>query len=127
MSDHLSAQELEEICGRDAAARLLAAFGGTRVYVPAAMSDEHPLVIVMGEAAALALAAALRTGNGGMVVRLPIGSFSARARQRELLRLAVAQGGSAATIARRLGITIRTVFREKRRQRLAAAPKGPTT
>lgn len=125
MSDYLTAEELEGICGADAARRLLAAYGGTRVFVPGALADDHPLVACMGEEAARALSAAISSGHGGMQITLPLGPFSARARQRELLRAAVAEGGTATTIARRLQVSIRTVRRERLRQLRAAMTGEP--
>lgn len=122
MSLYLRAEELDAICGREAARKLLVACGGTRVYVPARLAEDHPLVVLLGEAAAQALVA----DAGGIEVHIPLGATGARAREREELRALIAAGLSAATIARRLGISRRTVFREKRRQRLEARQKGTT-
>lgn len=120
MTLYLTAEELETICGREAAGKLMVAWGGTRVYVPARLTDDHPLIAIMGEAAALALVA----DAPRLDVCIPLGGTGARAREREELRALIAAGLSSATIARRLGISRRTVFREKRRQRLEARQKG---
>lgn len=125
MTIYLTAEELDAICGKEAARKLLVAFGGTRIYVPGRLGDDHPLMATMGEAAALALVADISSGRGGAEVHVPLGGTGARAREREELRGLIAAGLSAATIARRLGISRRTVFREKRRQRLEAHQKGP--
>lgn len=124
MTIYLTAEELDAICGKEGAHKLLVACGGTRVYVPARFADDHPLIAIMGEAAALALSADICCGRGGAEVHVPLGGTGARARAREELRALIAAGLSAATIARRLGISRRTVFREKRRQRLEARQKG---
>lgn len=116
MSTYVTTEELEAICGRVAAHKLLAAYGGVSVFIPGTLTDDHPLVAVMGATAAEALAAGICTGHGGMQISLPLGPYSARARQRELLRAAVAASGSATTIARQLGVSIRTVRRERLRQ-----------
>lgn len=117
MSTYVTAEELEAICGRAAAHKLLAAYGGTSVFIPGTLTDDHhPLVAIMGATAADALVAGICTGHGGMQISLPLGPYGVRARQRELLRAAVIVGGSATTIARRLGVSIRTVRRERLRQ-----------
>lgn len=117
MSSYLGVEELVGVVGETAALRLLSAHGGTRIYVPGALSDGHWLIATMGEAAALALVGYLTTGGGGAAIDLPRGPTGHQAKQRARLAAAVEAGESANEVARRLGINRRTVFRAKARKK----------
>lgn len=116
MSSYLGMDELVSVVGEAAALRLLSAHGGTRVYVPGALSDGHWLIATMGEAAALALVAHVTTGSGGAMIDLPRGPTGYQAEQRARLASAIDEGKSANQAARELGINRRTYFRAKKRK-----------
>ena len=41
-------QEITDIIGRDAAIKLGQTMGGARLYVPVKLSQDHPLVLLLG-------------------------------------------------------------------------------
>lgn len=123
MSTYLGMEELVELVGQAAALRLVAARGGTRIYVPGALSDGHWLIRTMGEGSALALVGHVATGTGGAQIDLPRGPTGQQAEQRAKLAAAIETGRSANEISRDLGINRRTVFRAKARTRADGDPR----
>jgi hypothetical protein len=90
-----------ELIGEDAAARLVARFGGTRLYVPHLPSGNDVLVDVLGVDAALKLARIF----GGERIELP----KPPPRRARIVELRAA-GHSVQTIAQMLGCTRRRVL-----------------
>lgn len=117
MAEYLRLHALVEICGDGPALRLVSAHGGTRIYVPGKLTDDHELVRIMGFEAATALVAQFsKEGTGGVEIELPMGPTGMFNQYRRQLADAVATGGTEHDIARRIGVCGRTVRREKERQ-----------
>jgi DNA-binding NarL/FixJ family response regulator len=105
---------LQEIIGRDATENLLKAAGGTRVYIPAKLPDEHWLIEAIGLSAAKTLSLELSVqGRRGAELNLPLGSNTTTERLRALIVDLHKKKHSANQIALRLGITDRTVRAHK--------------
>lgn len=94
------ASELVELIGEAAFVRLAEAFGGTRLYVPAKMAADHPIVAAVGKDAAILMVERLAPD----VIKVPL-AREVRARHYR------ARGLSNARIASALGITERGVER----------------
>ncbi len=90
-----------ELIGEEAAAKLIASFGGTRLYVPHSPCPNDPLARAVGTEAALKLARMF----GGERVELP----KPPPRRTQILALRAA-GHSIEAIARALNCTRRRVF-----------------
>lgn len=107
-------------CGEDVCRTLMRAFGGREVCVPT-ITDHRlgktRLAKVIGEDATRLIQ---REFGGGRIL-IPIGALSsAEARNREQLKQVcdlTAEGASLSVIARRLGVTTRTVSNCRRRLR----------
>ncbi|MFD2678028.1 Mor transcription activator family protein [Camelimonas lactis] len=100
-----SIRPVAEHLGVDAARALVAAFGGTEVYVPATLRDDHPLTVIGHD-----LAVALCRNFGGEVVAVPKEMLTAAARHRLAGELAK-EGMRTAEIARTLGLTERHIYK----------------
>jgi hypothetical protein len=94
-------QELVDLIGQDAAAKLIDIFGGTRLYIPHSPQDDDLLTGSLGSEAALKLARIY----GGDRIEVP-NPTPRRARILELRET----GCSIDAIARNLGCTRRRVF-----------------
>lgn len=94
-------QELVDLIGQDAAAKLIDIFGGTRLYIPHSPQDDDLLTGSLGPEAALKLARIY----GGDRIEVP-NPTPRRARILELRET----GCSIDAIARNLGCTRRRVF-----------------
>lgn len=106
---HLPAllRDLADVVGLTVALRLAGEKGGTRVYVPASASPDHPLAAIVGIEGLRFLA----DRYGGTLVEVPLGphaNFGLRFR-RERIRALLVAGGSEAQIARAVGCHVRTV------------------
>ena len=104
-----------EIIGEEAAAKLIARFGGTRLYVPHSPCPDDALALAVGTGAAMKLAEMF----GGERVELP----KPPPRRMQILALRAA-GRSVEEIARALNCTRRRVFQvlaEARREVCAGA------
>lgn len=105
--------EVAEVAGQAAALRLADARGGTeKTYVPRpeALTAEHWLVQALGWDDAKTVAARI----GGGPVPIPLGPLSGlRGRVRTAIRRALAEGRSAAEVARLVGVHQRTVRRHR--------------
>lgn len=117
MSGSASYVPLDELVGAigDAAAvKLLAAYGGTRIYVPAEPAANHKISEAIGTRAAAQLARHLASGIGGLWIELPRGPSGAAAEaRRRLLAAAAMPGKSEAQIAREQRVHGRTVRRAR--------------
>jgi hypothetical protein len=105
--------DIAEVAGPMAALRVAGAKGGINAYIPLPerLRDDHWLVLACGWEGAVAVAA--RLGNG--VVPVPLGPFAGnRAAIRRAIREGLAAGLSGWEIARRTGVTDRTVRNHKR-------------
>ena len=100
--------ELSEAIGLQGALALSDHFGGCRVYVPlpGALCPDHRLVQVVGQAAAIKLSKAY----GKEVIDVPSASAHKRAERNRLIRLAYDGAEPVSALARRFGLTRRTIF-----------------
>lgn len=107
-------REIAEAAGLPAAIALAARCGGTRVYIPARVTDGHWLADCVGREAADAICKLI----GGGEVDIPLGNTGAYPQLRRTIAKRVHEldqaGASAATIARRASVTERTVRRHRR-------------
>lgn len=97
--------ELEALIGKEAFLRLAEAFGGTRLYVPISLGEDHEIARAIGTKAAQAMVDRLAPD----VISVPL------AREQRAMHYR-AIGRSNAQIARKLGITERGVERLFRRR-----------
>lgn len=117
-ASYVSLDELVDAIGESAAVQLLAAHGGTRIYVPAHPGPDHALVAAIGAEPAARLADHVATGVGGLWIELPRGSSSWTAELRTRLLDAVGRPGrSEREIAQDLRVHGRTVRRARARLR----------
>ncbi len=115
---YIGLDELAEALGDALAVRLVAALGGTRVYVGRRWRPGNRIVETIGRDGADRLAAYVETGQGGMWVELPRGASGAAAElRRRVLAEAARPGQSEAQVARRLKVHGRTVRRARARLR----------
>lgn len=92
--------ELKALIGKDAFVRLAEAFGGTRLYIPIAIDDDHEIARAIGIDAARAMVDRLAPD----MIRVPLARDDRAMHYRAI-------GHSNAQIARALGITERGVER----------------
>ena len=93
MSDQ-SASDLLGLLGKEAYLKLCEEFGGTRIYVPKRLPDDHELIAAIGMDATRKLVGTYAPA----AIRVPLA-------RRERARRYRAQGLSHARIARKLGLT----------------------
>jgi Homeodomain-like domain len=109
-------EEIVEVIGEGATARLIARFGGTRLYVPHTPSAHDELARAVGETAAIKLARVF----GGERVEIP----KPPPRRVQIVELRAA-GRSIEEIARILNCTRRRVFQVLAESRRDAPPEAP--
>jgi hypothetical protein len=108
--------EIADVIGVAGAISLAQKVGGTRIYIPGGITAQHWLADTIGHGPAEKLCAKFASCN----IYIPLGPASATgaaARQRtETVRAMTDEGLSAPTIARRIGVSVRTVhhIRSKR-------------
>lgn len=107
---------IADAAGVTAALKLAQARGGTRIYVPHRVTDDHWLAELVGLAAAQEIARLYAGEN----IDIPLGLTGSAQNARRAAREALDAGASVAQAARAAGITERTVYnlrsREGRRQ-----------
>jgi hypothetical protein len=126
------ARELAEVSDYDAAVRLMTAFGGQRIFVPARIRPKSRLYQVLGPHAAQELAKLI--APLGKDIDVPLGGLiNARARRRALANLVAAQEQlppaerrSKNQIAAEMGIHYKTVqkARHANREQRALSHRG---
>lgn len=104
--------EIAEIAGLEAALTLADRYGGNRVYIPRHAHDGHWLTLCVGRHAADLICAHFAHPSG-IELELPRGPALNRAERQARLRKLIAQGLTSTEITRRLGITRRTVTRNR--------------
>lgn len=115
---YISLEELAEALGDALALRLVAALGGTRIYVGRRWRAGNRVVATIGREGADRLAAYTEAGRGGLWLELPRGPSGAAAElRRRLLEEAARPDLSEAEIAQRLRVHGRTVRRARARLR----------
>ena len=117
VADHLpeTLRELLPIIGATAIVQLIQQWGGTSVYVPTPqrLTRQHPLSTCIGYEPAQQLAEYVR----GDDLAIPIGKTLASVLQRLDIAALTEQGHSAASIARRYGVTDRWVLYQRSKAR----------
>lgn len=106
-------RQIAEESSLEAALRLAAAKGGTKIYVPKRLNEAHGLVACMGEKGARALCR-LYGGEDIIVPLDPRGGQRARVRA---IRRGIAEGKSANEVAHAAGVGRRHVFWHKARMK----------
>jgi hypothetical protein len=101
--------EVAEHVGKDAAAALAKAFGGTRIFVPKAPVDGHKIARTIGLEAMGTLCRVYGPAN----LEIPICAVANR------WDAILSTPGSAAKVARKVGCHIRTVYRVRAAARAA--------
>ncbi|MFO1351896.1 MAG: Mor transcription activator family protein [Gammaproteobacteria bacterium] len=98
-------------CGLPMTLRLVAAFGGQRLYVPheSALHDAHALVMALGWDAARAICRRLAP-NRGLPLIIPNAKHALTRARNRLLRADYAQGTSVSALARRYGLHTRHIW-----------------
>ena len=122
---YIGLDELAAALGDALAVQLVAALGGTRVYVSRRRRGGNRIVEAIGRDGADRLASYIETGHGGMWVELPRGPGGQAAElRRRVLDEAARQDVSEADIARRLRVHGRTVRRARARLRAGGGGQG---
>lgn len=98
-------QEIKEMIGDQATAKLVAQHGGGRLYIPGTLKPEHPLFQLLGQENARRLSGEF----GGLRVEIPL-AFMLRIEQRNKLILAdCAAGMSQRELALKYHLTERSI------------------
>lgn len=117
---YIGMDDLVDALGGTVAVRLVAALGGTRVYVGRRVRGGNRIVAAIGAEAAGELAAYIETGHGGMWIEIPRGPTGETAElRRRVSEAAASYDLSEAEIARRYRVHGRTVRRARARLREA--------
>lgn len=114
--------EISEVIGREAALKIAEAVGGTRVYIPGRVDGDHWLAKAVGRDLADKLCRHFCVnGTRGAHIEIPHGPLASTrvmTREREALVVSMSEDGqSARDIALALGITQRTVYAYRTRDR----------
>lgn len=104
--------EIAEVAGLEAAITLADRYGGNRVYIPRHSPEGHWLCLCVGRLAADQICAHFANPSG-IELELPRGPALSRSEKQARLRKLIAQGLKSTEITRRLGITRRTVTRNR--------------
>lgn len=111
--------EIAGIVGLEAALKLARVAGGIRIYVPVGVDDRHWISEAIGRTLAEKLCAEFR-GNFLFVPLGPCGPIASEVRRRrEAIGKMIKAGLSSAEIARRAGVTQRTVHSHRAKLRNA--------
>jgi len=101
--------EIAEVAGLPAALAIAEKCGGTRAYFPGRAPEGHWLTELVGREAANKICSHFSARGGGMREEIPLGpkNFYARARRQALALQA--EGVSTSEIARRIGVSQRSL------------------
>jgi hypothetical protein len=109
--------EIADVIGVAGAISLAQKVGGTRIYIPGGITAQHWLVDAIGLGPAEKLCAKFSRSRIDIPLG-PAGAMVALTRQRaETVRAMTDEGLSAPTIARRIGVSVRTVCRIRSKMR----------
>src|SRR4051794_15314441 len=115
--------EIAELVGEQAAITIASRAGGTRIYFPAKADDKHWLVQAIGRAAADKVCAHFTVdGARGQRIEIPLyvgGSYRqlVRAIAERVHKMDTEEAASSTEIARKVGVTQRSVHRHRARHR----------
>lgn len=119
---YITLEELADALGDAAAARLVAAVGGERLYVPRRFRQDSEIVVAIGQTAADRLSEHIVTGHGGMWIELPRGGTgSFQQLSRRLAELCAREDLSERDVARLAGVTTRAVRARRAKTRAKCA------
>lgn len=106
--------DIEEVCGREAALKIAAHYGGRRLYVPypERLNADSSVAKVIGLEAAEALAEAFR---GGSLIEIPPAAYGSSAVRRELGMKMLREGYRPADVTRILKVARSVVFEWSRK------------
>lgn len=113
-------REIDELCGRDVSDRIAGHFGGREMKIPALkrLTAASELAVVAGLENAKLIIEHLGVPDMPLRVEVPLGQLSFQAkRDAEIRDFILKSSATAIAIARRFGITRRTVCRHRRRLR----------
>ncbi len=109
--------EIAKVAGEPAAINFAAAKGGARVYIPARVTSKHWLVECVGEKAAAAICAHFAIDGIGQRIDVPLAGGGVHSQLKRAIAKRVheldQQNVSAPDIARKTGVTQRTVHRHR--------------
>jgi len=98
-------QDISQIVGEEAAAKLSAQYGGTRLYIPITLKTEHPLVQLLGQQTAQQLVDEF----SAITVEIPRAFIRIIARRNELIIADRDDGMSQRQLAIKYQLTERTI------------------
>ncbi len=98
-------QEIRQFIGDVATAKLVAQYGGTRLYIPITLKREHPLCQLLGEETAQQLAGEFC----GMSVEVPRDVMLQLVQRNKLILADSEAGMSQSQLALKYGLTQRTI------------------
>ena len=98
-------QEVSQLIGEEAAAKLVAPYGGTRLYIPGTLKTEHILCQLLGQKAAQQLTDEF----GGMTLEIPRDVMSLIRQRNELILIDRAKGMTQRQLALKYRLTERTI------------------
>jgi hypothetical protein len=121
-------QEIADAAGDAAALVIASRAGGTRVYIPAKVTDAHWLVECVGREAAEKLCNHFMVDGRGQRIEIPLhvgGSYRQlqRAIAKRIHEMDAGDEASSSKIARVAGVTQRTVHRHRARHTGSKAPE----
>lgn len=110
MTAHLSPtlNLIADVIGLAAALKLAEHFGGTEIYVPLRIREDHPVARAIGVEAALLLARELG-GHTGVRIDMPKADEVTRARRNQAIVAAEQAGVTKPALARRHGLSTRRI------------------
>lgn len=106
--------EIAEVAGLDAALRIAEKRGGASMSIPARMTDDHWLSMLIGIELATKLSKHYASGRTSQELAIPLGPTGTRRQLHTAIRRLLKDGVAGEEIARRLRIADRTVRRHKR-------------
>lgn len=98
-------QDVEQAIGCEATAKLVAQYGGTRLYIPKKLSSKHLLCQLLGQEASQQLFSEF----GGMTVEISRAVMLQKERRNKLIRADRAAGMSTRMAAHKYHLTERTI------------------
>lgn len=98
-------QEIAQLVGDEAAAKLAEQYGGVRLYIPGKLTAKHPLRELLGQEIAQQLCGEF----AGLAVEIPRGNMSQIARRNSLIMADRAAGMSQRELAIKYHLTERTI------------------
>lgn len=105
--------QIADIVGEDAALTIAALRGGTQVYIPPVVAQDHWLAQAIGHREANELADFLTCGIKGYRLEIPLGPTGYEAQARAELDRLIAEGRSERDIAMATRYSMRTIRRHR--------------